>query len=722
MSVNPAPPTLRLSESTLIGKRWAFGLRGRFSVTETFCFSPDGLIENYSHPNEASWKINDGILEIRRADGELMWWSAEANIDGQILSIVLRTPHESSTQFVLIDRGPRQLDHNTAVRKMGASDFLFPRDLEITALPVKGVLLIGSCLTALYNQEFKKLHPDVHFDYIVSNYAGSLPVSPPQDVSSYDFQLIQIPLRSVVTDRVIWAERLADPAFVDTILSDGYAIIDAMLSSTLSYNSSAGLLSFVSNFIVPQKSTAVSLADAGGKSDLCMIVRRFNEYLVQAVSAHKNVYLLDADAVAGSIGKRYILDDTIYFHSHNSIIHYEPSDFGPQSRIEQVPPISDLYHSKKLEFLSAIYDQMVSATRTLRQVDQVKAVIFDLDNTLWRGLAAENYRAGQEPWPKTDGWPTGIWELIHLLRARGIMVAICSKNDQSNIESLWANVVQPRFVSLEDFVTVKINWRPKAENILDICNELSIKPKSVVFVDDNPVERESVKAQLPGIRVIGSDPYSVRRVLLWSPETQIAQLTDESARRETMIRNQIVREEKRATLSREEFLQTLGSTVSFVQVQSSDAPEFPRVVELINKTNQFNTTGKRWTHAEAADFVASNGVVLAFRVKDRFADYGLVGVILAQENNIVQFVMSCRVLGMEVEKYAMAHAVSIIRRRSQSATISACLVETADNTPCRDIFISSGFNEVECVNGRHLYSLRDADACVEPKHITLVDA
>jgi FkbH-like protein len=299
------------------------------------------------------------------------------------------------------------------------------------------------------------------------------------------------------------------------------------------------------------------------------------------------------------------------------------------------------------------------------------------------------------------------------LRARGILVSICSKNDFATVERDWDNVVQPAFIKLSDFVVPKINWRTKAENILEICRELSIKPKSVVFVDDNPVERAAVQAAIPDIRVIGANPYLTRRILLWAPETQVARLTDESSRREEMMRSQIVREQERTQLSRPEFLQSLNCRVEFLHVYGSEQPEFSRVVELVNKTNQFNTTGARWTLAEISGFIGGGGDVIAFRVVDRFTDYGLVGVLFCQGHEILQFVMSCRVLGMDVELAAVNYAVTIMRAKHGGGAVAARLVETKDNSPCRDVFARAGFS-VAADDG---FVLAAADIPVQPAHI-----
>lgn len=98
----------------------------------------------------------------------------------------------------------------------------------------------------------------------------------------------------------------------------------------------------------------------------------------------------------------------------------------------------------------------------------------------------------------------GLWEAVHHLRARGILVAICSKNDLRSVQDNWDVVVDPLFVKLSDFVSLKIDWKDKSENIQEICREFGIKTKSVVLVDDNPVERAAAKAALPDLRVIGA--------------------------------------------------------------------------------------------------------------------------------------------------------------------------------------------------------------------------
>jgi FkbH-like protein len=690
--MDAATPVLDIFRQKLIGSYWVFGPHWGEAKTNELVFGASGRIENYSHPNERSWGLNGGRLEIFDEAGALMWFGDSRYVENDVFCISLKTPRDANAAFMLKEFRPRMaaVAPPVVVAKTGAlapADFLFPKDLEVTPAKLGRVLLIGSCMTALYHQEFRRIAPETVFDYIVFNYAGALP-KPPVAEQDYDLQYVQLPLRSVLTDHVIWATRFHDAGFAEEILRTAYDVIDAMLGSALAFNESHGILTFVSNFIVPQMSVTTHLTARYSGLDLSQVVRKLNDYLAGVLGRYKNVYLADVNGIAESIGKQYVLDDMINFYAHNGAFFSEWVGYERPARIEAIPPMPAFYTSRRLEFSDAVYRQIMATYRTWRQMDQVKAVVFDLDHTMWRGQLAEHYRPGED-WPVSDGWPIGIWEAIHHLRARGILVSICSKNDYEAVARDWDNAVRPGFVKLHDFVAVKINWKTKAENIQEICAELNIKPKSVVFVDDNPVERAAVQAALPDVRVIGSNPYLTRRILLWAPETQIMHLTSESAAREEMVRGQIERETERKTLSREAFLATLNCAVRFTTITDNEQPEFNRVVELVNKTNQFNTTGTRWTAQEILQFAAM-GDILAFQVKDRFTDYGLVGVLFCAGGRIVQFVMSCRVLGMDVELFAVSHAVTLLRAKKPGVVL-ADLVETPDNSPCRDVFARAGF-------------------------------
>jgi FkbH-like protein len=343
-----------------------------------------------------------------------------------------------------------------------------------------------------------------------------------------------------------------------------------------------------------------------------------------------------------------------------------------------------------VDFQNAFWAEIVASYRTIRQVDQVKLVIVDLDDTLWRGLAVEN---GIDE-ALVEGWPIGLVEALLFLKARGVLLAIASKNDEQKIEMMWTHIWGTR-IQLSDFSIRKINWNAKADNIEAILNEANLLPRSAVFIDDNPVERAAVKAAFPDIRVLGSDLYYLRRILLWSPETQVPVITAESTKRTEMIHAQTEREAVRKRLSREEFLASLNLRIRVIEIRDTGHERFSRAFELINKTNQFNTTGKRWSHSDCESFFQGGGIFYAFEVEDRFSEYGLVGVVPILGTELLQFVMSCRVIGLGVEAIVFQEIDRRVRHDGE-VHLTTRLVETDANYICRDVFAKHGFT---CVDG-----------------------
>ncbi len=251
--------------------------------------------------------------------------------------------------------------------------------------------------------------------------------------------------------------------------------------------------------------------------------------------------------------------------------------------------------------------------------------------------------------------PYGLVEAVSYLKRRGVMVALLSKNDEDKARRLWDDLYGKVF-PIEEFVAVKINWRPKAQNLAEIIEAVNILPSSVVFVDDNPVERGAVARALPGVRTLGASPYSLRRDLLWSPETQVVSVTAESASRTEMVKAQIQRDEARRTMTHEEWLAQLDVRIQIETLAGAQDPKFARTLELVNKTNQFNTTGRRWSASELSDWIAAGGRVSVATVEDRYTGYGLVCVLIAKRHEVEQLVMSCRVAGLGVEQAMIADA------------------------------------------------------------------
>jgi len=581
---------------------------------------------------------------------------------------------------------------------MDFAEFLFPRGLSVSPSGIERVLVVGSCLGEVFCSALSALQVGPKFEFVQFNNVSDLPGAPPSPVEGYDFQYVQIPLRSVLTDQIVRFADFSNPTVHEAMVDGAFQRCRLLLEAGLKYNREYGLLTVVSNFISPQVPVVSALDRVGGPYDLSAFVRRLNAYLGELCEALPNVYLADLDSISQSLGKRGFVDDFLGFYGHGA--YWSPGwrefDVGPgfnapsQGRIETPPLLEEIYPYLGNDMFVGVWRQMESIYRTVRQIDQVKLVIFDLDDTLWRGLLADHYDDGGA-WPVEHGWPLGVWEAVHHLRARGIMTALCSKNDEALVRARWARAVYEGWLTPDDFLFREINWRPKPANVAAIIEQASLTPRSVVFVDDNPVERAAVAAALPGIRTIGGNPYVTKRVLLWSAETQVATITPETAGREAMMRGQKLREAERRTLSRDEFLRGLGSKIELTLVDGPEHRQFARCLELINKSNQFNTNGQRRGASELTKWVREGGRLYAFTVADRFTNYGLVGVVLCRGGMFEQFVMSCRVIGLEIETSVLAHIIE--RERGLGiAKFTAVVERTEANAVCRDVYARMGFS------------------------------
>src|SRR5205823_4882148 len=157
-----------------------------------------------------------------------------------------------------------------------------------------------------------------------------------------------------------------------------------------------------------------------------------------------------------------------------------------------------------------------------------------------------------------------------------------------------------------------------------------------------------------------------------------------------MVQAQFTREAKRETLSRAAFLASAAPKVKLAQIASVSHKRFDRTLELINKTNQFNTTGRRWRLEEVDELLRGGGTIWVFEVSDAFTNYGLVGVVIVRDRVVEQWIMSCRVLGYEIEEAVMAHIVRGAMNGGDGEVVGR-LIETKANFPCRDLFQKCGF-------------------------------
>lgn len=562
-----------------------------------------------------------------------------------------------------------------------------PQDLAVTPLTLRRVLLVGSCLLMEWPDFIKVAMPGCPCDYLVFNNIAQIPSRPPKPADAYDFQMVQIPLRSVLPDGPFFRMSYSDIDGYEKLFEMAKGRLSQFLQAAMRWNLEYGILTFVFNFHLPQQNPMGRLLPRYDLRNFVYFIEELNKHLVTETRKFKNAYIFDHDQVMATYGRKYFQDDSIWQSNHNSAI-IDLDFLYDQERVEGACRASTYLQSKVSEYIGYEWAEILAMYKTIRQMDTVKLVIVDIDDTLWRGVAAEQSES-ELRLEALEGWPLGFAEALGHLKRRGVVLAIASKNDEGRVAQILSRSYGRR-LCLDDFVVRKINWQPKADSIETILHEINVLPRNVVFIDDNPSERAAVKAAFPEIRVFGPNPLLWRRILLWSAETQVSSITAESAARTEMVHAQVERERQRQQMSRQDFLASLSVAVNLIDITDMDHPGFPRVLELINKTNQFNTTGKRWTKQECIPAVATGTRFMAFDVEDRFTRYGIVGAAIVCESHIVQFVMSCRVVGMEVEIAALSGILRAIHEGGFGSA-RASLEETELNLLCRDLYERCGF-------------------------------
>jgi FkbH-like protein len=387
-----------------------------------------------------------------------------------------------------------------------------------------------------------------------------------------------------------------------------------------------------------------------------------------------------------------------------------------QGKLEIAPQAAPLYGD--------LVARILAAQRGLSK----KCLVLDLDNTLWGGVIGDD---GLDGIVLGEGSGAGeahlaLQRYAKQLKERGIILAVCSKNDAKIAEAAFRD--HPEMVlRLEDIAAFQANWDDKAQNLNAIARRLNIGVDSLVFVDDNPIERARIRQSLPMVAVpeMPDDPAHYVRCLADAGYFEAVAFTADDRSRTGQYAANAEREALlRAAESMDDFLRGLDMTAVYGPFTAVD---HARVVQLINKTNQFNTTTRRYTSEEITQIMDEPGTLtLQLRLADRLGDNGLVSTMILRptpEDNetleIENWVMSCRVFGRELEFKAMNIAVETARERGVR-TLVAEYIPTAKNDVISKLFPSLGFAEVgqpSPANGATRWRLDLADYVTRNTHI-----
>lgn len=326
-----------------------------------------------------------------------------------------------------------------------------------------------------------------------------------------------------------------------------------------------------------------------------------------------------------------------------------------------------------------------------------KSLVLDLDNTLWGGIVGddgvENLEIGQE-----TSMGQVFSEFQGYIKAQkdiGVMLNVNSKNEQENA---IAGLNHPDgILRPDDFIVIKANWDPKSKNIVDIAKELNIMPDSLVFVDDNPAEREIIKAHVPGVAVpeIGT-PEQYIRVLDHSGFFEVIRLSEDDRKRNDMYKANLERQKQEETFG--DYREYLLSLQMKGTIKGFEPIYMARIAQLTNKSNQFNLTTKRYTQSDIEEFAASSDYITLYgKLEDKFGDNGVVSVVIGRkDSNVLHlelWLMSCRVLKRDME-YAMMDGVVEKCLENGIDTIKGYYYPTAKNAMVKNFYDLQGFTKI----------------------------
>jgi FkbH-like protein len=324
-----------------------------------------------------------------------------------------------------------------------------------------------------------------------------------------------------------------------------------------------------------------------------------------------------------------------------------------------------------------------------------KCVVLDLDNTLWGGVVGEDGPAGIRLGHQAPGSEyVEFQQYLATLSARGFLLAINSKNNPDDaLEVIRGH--EAMVLREAAFSAIRINWRPKPENMAALAEELNIGLEALIFVDDNPDERELMRQLLPQVLTVElpRDPSRWRAVLEQLPQLQTLAVTQEDRARVAQYAANRQREQVRVSAaSLEQYLASLAIRVEIGPV--TDAM-LPRVAQLYQRTNQFNVTTRRYDAGDLRRFTGDPGRKLyAVKARDRFGDHGLVATALVRREGerwtIDSFLMSCRVIGYGVETALLAHLSADVLNAG-ATRLGGEFIPTKKNAPAKDVYVRHGF-------------------------------
>ena len=348
-----------------------------------------------------------------------------------------------------------------------------------------------------------------------------------------------------------------------------------------------------------------------------------------------------------------------------------------------------------------------------------KALALDLDNTLWGGIVGddgpENLALGTET--AVGQCYTEFQEYLKSVSQSGILLNIISKNEEA---AAMGGLAHPQMVLKEgDFISKKINWEPKSQNLVNMAKELSLLPESFVFVDDNPAEREIVRQQVPGAAVpeLGA-VESYISAIDHGGYFEATKISSDDLKRNAMYKENAARAQLQSSFA--DYGAYLDSLEMHAEIAAFSPVYMARIAQLTNKSNQFNLTTKRYTQEEIETTAADDRYITRYgKLADKFGDNGVVAISIGEMKGdaceLILWLMSCRVLKRDME-FAMMDEIAAEARKRGAKLIRGFYYPTAKNAMVKEFYKTQGFTKIsEDTDGNAVWEL-DVSAGYEDKN------
>ncbi len=439
---------------------------------------------------------------------------------------------------------------------------------------------------------------------------------------------------------------------------------------------SMGAIVIQNNFEFPNVRVMGSF-EAVDRRGAVRFVRRMNEALARYAEAHRGFFVNDINYLAAELGLDHWFSPTMWYAYQYAL------------DLSAVPALC----ASIANIIKSFYGK------------NKKSIACDLDNTLWGGVIGDDgvqgIQLGEES-PSGRAF-TALQRYLKLVSQTGVLLNINSKNEAEIAKSGFS---RPESVlHEEDFICFTANWQPKDENLAQMASQLNLLPESFVFLDDNPAEREIVRRRFPQTAVPElTEPEHYVRTLARSGYFEVTSLSADDKKRSEMYRENAQRAQAQAAFS--DYSGYLRSLEMKAVIAPFDTAHAARITQLMNKTNQFNVTTRRYTDAEVSACMSDgNTLTLYASLADRFGDNGIVSALIGRVQDgiltIEEWVMSCRVFKRDLE-LAVFDALIAYCRTHNITSIEGDYLPTAKNAYVRTLYPTLGFSQTaESEEGTH---------------------